>query len=71
MQYEEIGKDVAVADSMYCPERVRESMTKGKLEDLGVDGRIILECILKRSGRLLIGFILMSVCTNGWMFYIQ
>jgi len=29
---------------------------KGQLEDLGVDGRIILDCILKQNGRVLIGF---------------
>jgi len=40
MQYEEIGKDTVVADSRYVPERVNISMSKGKLEDLAVDGRI-------------------------------
>jgi hypothetical protein len=28
----------------------------GKLEDLGVDGRVILEYILKQNGRVSIGF---------------
>jgi hypothetical protein len=36
-------------------------MMKGKLEDLGLDGRYILEYILKRNERALIGFILMSI----------
>jgi hypothetical protein len=71
MQYEEMGKDIEVTDSRYCPEGVKKSMMKGQLEDLGVDGRIILESILKRNGKVLIGFILMSVWTNGWLFCIQ
>jgi hypothetical protein len=71
MQYEETGKDNVVADSRYCPEGVNKSMMKGKLEDIGVDGRIILECILKRNRRVLIGFILMSIRTNGWLFCTQ
>jgi len=31
-------------------------MMNGKLEDQGLDGRIVLDCILKRNGRVLIGF---------------
>jgi hypothetical protein len=68
MQYEETGKDTVVADSRYCPEEVHKSKMKGKLKDLGVNGRIILECILKRNGRVLIGFILLSIWTIGWLF---
>ena len=71
MQYEEMGKDNVVADSRFCLEGVNKNMMKEKLEDLGVDGRIILECISKRNRRLLIGFILMSIWTNGWLFCIQ
>jgi hypothetical protein len=50
-------------------EGVNKSMMKGKLEDLGVDGRIILECVLKRNGKVLIGFILMTIWTNGLLWY--
>jgi hypothetical protein len=71
MQYEEMRKGTVVADSRYRPEGVNNSMMKGKLEDLGVDGRIILECILKRNGRVLIGFMLMSIWTIGWLFCVQ
>jgi len=46
-------------------------MMTEKLEDLGVDERIILECILKRNGGVLIGFILTSVWTIGWLFCIE
>jgi hypothetical protein len=66
-----MGKDTEAADSRYCPEGVNKSMMKVKLEDLGVYGRIILESILKRNGRVLIGFILTSIWTNGWLFCIQ
>ena len=71
MQYEEMGKDIVVADSRYCPEGVHKSMIKGKLEDLGADGKTILECVLTGNERVLIGFILMSVWTIGWLFCIQ
>jgi hypothetical protein len=68
MQYEEIGKDIVVADSRYFPEGVHENTMKGKLEDLGADGRIILECVLTGNESVLIGFILMSIWTIGWLF---
>jgi hypothetical protein len=71
MQYEEVGKDIVVADSRYCPKGVHKSMMKGKLENLVADGRIILECVLTRNEKVLIGFILMSIWTIGWLFCIQ
>jgi hypothetical protein len=42
----------------------RKERIKGKLEDLGVEGRIILECILKPNGSVLNEFIVMGTWTN-------
>jgi hypothetical protein len=37
-------------------------------EDLGVDGKIILEWILgKKGGEVWIGFILLRMETSGWL----
>jgi hypothetical protein len=60
-----------VTDSRFVQDGVNKSMMKGKLEDLGVGGSIILECILKQNGRDLFEFIFVSIWTNDWSFWIQ
>jgi hypothetical protein len=42
---------------------------KGLLEDLGIRGRIILNCISRKSGdRMLAGFVLLRTGTGGGRF---